>query len=74
MFISCAYRVHVMPEKTKKNISIDPKLRDMGERLAAQDHRDFSAEVGWLIESECKRRDQFTVIEKVNGNGKKKAA
>jgi len=44
-------------DKVAKNISISKSIRDMGERLAAQDHRDFSNEVEWLIEREYTQRN-----------------
>jgi len=46
----------------KVNISIHPRLREMGESLAAEDHRDFSNEIEWLIEAEWARRQ--TILEK----------
>jgi hypothetical protein len=44
-------------ERSRANISIDQRIRAMGEELARMDHRDFSNEVEWLIESEHKRRN-----------------
>lgn len=43
-------------ENKKVNISIHNRIREMGESLASQDHRDFSNEIEWLIESEWRRR------------------
>jgi hypothetical protein len=47
-----------MKEKPKKNLSLDPKILKLGEQLAQEDRRDFSAQVAWLIEQESKRREE----------------
>lgn len=59
-----------MSTNRKVNISIHPRLREMGESLAAEDHRDFSNEIEWLIEREWGRRQ---TILAANNNEKEKA-
>ena len=44
-------------KRTAKNLSLAPTIIALGEKLAAEDKREFSAEVEWLIEQEHKRRD-----------------
>lgn len=44
--------------KLKRNISILPSVDEMVEALAAEDRRDVSAEIAWLISAEYERRHQ----------------
>jgi hypothetical protein len=43
-------------KRQKKNLSVPPKIIEMGEKLAIEDKRDFSSQVSWLIEQEHARR------------------
>jgi len=51
-----------MPAKNKPkgreriNITLKPKVRTMGEKLADEDKRELSYELEWLIETEFSRR------------------
>lgn len=68
MRTNCAYCTHVMAnrpnarngrknKRTAKNLSLAPNVIALGEQLATEDKREFSAEVEWLIEQEHKRRE-----------------
>ena len=43
--------------RNPKNLSLDPRVIALGQKLAEQDRREFSGQVSWLIEEEIKRRN-----------------
>ena len=63
--------------KHSVNLTLNRTIRDLGDVLAAQDHRNLSAEVDWLIETEAAKRGlkptHLRERKHTNGNGKTKS-
>lgn len=48
-------------DRRVKNLTLDGRILELGEELAGEDRRTFSAEIEWLIEREYRRRQTVPV-------------